>query len=59
MIAAGISYPEFGFEQHKGYGTRQHRRAMAQLGPTPLHRLSFHPTFDDLDTDNPVVEVQG
>jgi ribonuclease HII len=50
MITAGKSFPEYGFEHHKGYGTRQHRLALAQRGPTPLHRLSFHPTFDDLDT---------
>jgi len=59
MIAAGKSYPEFGFEQHKGYGTRQHRMAIAQLGPTPLHRLSFHPRFDDLDSDNRIIEDEG
>lgn len=34
-------YPGYGLERHAGYGTAQHRVALEQLGPTPLHRLSF------------------
>lgn len=34
-------YPHYGLERHVGYGTVQHREALLQLGPTPLHRLSF------------------
>jgi ribonuclease HII len=41
MVAAGKSYPGYGFEQHKGYGTLRHRQAVAQWGYTPLHRLTF------------------
>jgi len=36
-------YPHYGFERHKGYGTRQHQKALACYGPCPLHRLSFAP----------------
>jgi ribonuclease HII len=36
-------FPAYGFEQHKGYGTRLHRRALKKHGPTPLHRLTFVP----------------
>ena len=36
-------YPDFGFAQHKGYGTRQHQKALARFGPSPIHRLSFAP----------------
>ena len=36
-------YPGFGFAQHKGYGTAQHREALAELGPCPVHRRSFAP----------------
>lgn len=36
-------YPGYGFAQHKGYGTRQHRLALQHLGPTELHRFSFKP----------------
>ena len=49
MLEAGKYYQAYGFEQHKGYGTRQHRQALARLGSTPLHRLSFHYTCEDLD----------
>lgn len=34
-------YPGYGFESHKGYGSKQHLDAIQTLGPTPIHRLSF------------------
>jgi ribonuclease HII len=34
-------YPEYNFRQHKGYGTREHRAALKQHGPSPVHRRSF------------------
>ncbi len=34
-------YPHYGFAAHKGYGTPQHLRALAEHGPCPLHRRSF------------------
>jgi ribonuclease HII len=36
-------YPDYGFDQHKGYGTKQHLQAIQELGITPLHRKSFAP----------------
>ena len=36
-------HPQYGLASHKGYATPEHRRALAQHGPTPLHRLSFAP----------------
>lgn len=36
-------YPEYGFERHKGYGTKAHLDAIERLGPCPEHRLSFAP----------------
>lgn len=36
------SLPGYGFAQHKGYGTLAHRQALATLGPSPIHRCSFH-----------------
>ncbi|AEC01735.1 ribonuclease HII [Parasphaerochaeta coccoides] len=35
-------WPEYNFEQHKGYPSRQHVSAYRTHGPCPLHRLSFH-----------------
>ena len=34
-------YPQYGFAKHKGYGTKQHRQAIATHGPCPIHRKSF------------------
>jgi len=36
-------YPAYGFARHKGYGSAAHCAAIAQLGPSPVHRLSFAP----------------
>ena len=38
--------PEYGFERNKGYPTREHRAALAALGPSSHHRLSFAPVRD-------------
>ena len=43
MLAAAKEYPQYGFEKHKGYGTRQHLAALEKHGPCPLHRRSFAP----------------
>lgn len=37
------AYPEYGFKNHKGYGTPQHLEAIEKYGPSPIHRLSFDP----------------
>jgi len=34
-------YPGYGFAAHKGYGSASHMAAIAALGPTPIHRLTF------------------
>jgi ribonuclease HII len=34
-------FPGYGFDHHRGYGTREHRAAIERLGPSPIHRLSF------------------
>lgn len=34
-------YPQYGFEKHKGYGTKAHYAAIAEYGPCPIHRMSF------------------
>jgi ribonuclease HII len=43
MIALGRSFPDYGFERHKGYGTPEHADALARLGVTKHHRRSFRP----------------
>jgi ribonuclease HII len=34
-------YPQYAFEVHKGYGTKAHYAALAEHGPSPLHRMTF------------------
>ena len=34
-------YPEYGFDKHKGYGTKAHTEAILKYGPCEIHRLSF------------------
>jgi ribonuclease HII len=36
-------FPGYGLAQHKGYCSAEHIAALTRLGPTPLHRKSFHP----------------
>lgn len=41
MEKLNLEYPEYGFAAHKGYGTKQHLRALGKHGRTPVHRRSF------------------
>ncbi len=43
MAELARDYPDYGFDRHKGYGTREHHAAIARLGVTPHHRRSFRP----------------
>ena len=38
-------YPGYGFEKHKGYGTKEHIEAIKRLGPCPIHRKTFIKNF--------------
>jgi len=46
MLAWAVRHPEYGFERHKGYGTREHLDALARFGPCVIHRRSFAPCAD-------------
>ena len=50
LIAYETAYPGYGFARHKGYGTEAHRAALAHLGPCALHRRSFRPLREALQT---------
>lgn len=41
MFEMAEKYPEYGFEKHKGYGTKLHREKILELGSCPIHRPSF------------------
>lgn len=42
MIALDRVYPAYGFSGHKGYPSAEHRRILREIGPSPVHRLSFN-----------------
>lgn len=41
MEQYALEYPGYGFEVHKGYGTKAHYEAIGRLGPSPIHRMTF------------------
>jgi ribonuclease HII len=43
MRALHVRYPDYGFDQHKGYGTAMHMQRLRELGALPEHRRSFAP----------------
>lgn len=43
MYEYAKQYPQYGFEKHKGYGTKSHLEAIKKYGPCPIHRMSFAP----------------
>jgi ribonuclease HII len=43
MTRLARRYPGYGLDQHKGYGTPLHLRALKELGPSPIHRRTFQP----------------
>lgn len=45
MEAMALEYPGYGFEIHKGYGTKAHYEALRNLGASPIHRMSFLKKF--------------
>lgn len=46
MVQMEEAFPGYGFAQHKGYGTVQHRQALMQKGMLPIHRRTFRPIVD-------------
>jgi len=50
ITALDARFPAYGLASHMGYGTPRHLRALAELGPTPLHRRSFAPVAALLQT---------
>ena len=45
MLEMAKEYPQYAFEIHKGYGTKAHYAAIAEHGPSPIHRLTFLKKF--------------
>lgn len=51
MLQYDVEYPQYGFAQHKGYGTAQHIEALEAYGPCPIHRKSFEPVRSMVESD--------
>ena len=45
MLQMTETYPQYGFDVHKGYGTKAHYEALRNHGPSPIHRMSFLKKF--------------
>ena len=45
MLELAKEFPQYGFEKHKGYGTKAHYEALRKYGPCPVHRMSFLKSF--------------
>lgn len=45
MLELAKQYPAYGFDVHKGYGTRAHYAALEAYGPCPIHRMTFLKKF--------------
>ncbi len=43
MEKMDIKYPNYGFKNHKGYGTKKHLEALEKYGPCKIHRKTFYP----------------
>lgn len=52
MAELDVIYPEYGFAQHKGYGTEQHREAIMVHGPCHIHRLTFKGVYEYANTNH-------
>ena len=49
MLKMAEEYPQYGFEIHKGYGTKAHYEALQNHGPCPIHRMTFLKKFYGTD----------
>lgn len=47
MKRAAYVLPQYGFERHSGYGTKIHKQAIEEHGPTSIHRMTFRPLRKD------------
>jgi ribonuclease HII len=53
MLALHKKYPQYNFDKHKGYGTREHLALLREHGPCPVHRRSFSPVTELLSGETP------
>lgn len=51
MVAYDEQFPDYGFANHKGYGSAAHLKALRRHGPSPIHRKSFAPVRELIERD--------
>ena len=49
LAELAVRYPGYGFERHKGYGTKEHREALSRLGVCPVHRRTYAPVKEFIE----------
>tara|TARA_B100001123_G_C15263953_1_gene1007690 strand:+ start:916 stop:1851 length:936 start_codon:yes stop_codon:yes gene_type:complete len=52
MKEYAVIFPEYGFDKHKGYGTKSHLKALSEYRSTPIHRRSYKPVAKNMPTLN-------
>ncbi len=52
MVQLDRRYPQYGFRRHKGYPTVEHREALLQHGPCPIHRRTFAPVRSSIEASS-------
>lgn len=48
IVESAKLYPQYGFEKHKGYGTKAHKEALEKYGPCEIHRFSYKPVKESI-----------
>lgn len=57
LVKLHRKYPQYGFDQHKGYATELHLEMLRQHGPSPVHRRSYAPVRELLELLQPAAEL--
>lgn len=52
LVEYAALYPQYGFENHKGYFTKEHLAALEKYGPCPIHRITYGPVKTLLEQTN-------
>ncbi|MBU2028749.1 ribonuclease HII [Patescibacteria group bacterium] len=58
MLKMHRKYPNYGFDKHRGYGTKLHLEKLKKFSLTPIHRLSFQPMKGHISLPNPLFDVK-
>jgi ribonuclease HII len=59
LVEWDSEFPGYGLGRHKGYGSPEHLAALIRLGPTPLHRKSFHPVSQTVLRFDKIIQIEA